>query len=583
MNWKFSLLVLFTFCVRSYSQTQSPVFVHPLVDEKMDQTDPFSCLLVLKVQDPGLTVPDDISKAEKSNLVFEALNVLAETTQAAIIDSLDAWNIPYRSFYIANVIQAMLDSTTVTKLKFRNELQSILPDFPLSTPSVSHSPIDVRRMDTLLHWGIGQIRADSVWNTGITGKEVVVAGLDTGVEWDHDFLSESYRGNQESRTVDHNYNWHDAILRINPIHKDSTVSSANNPCGLDLQSPCDDDGHGTLTMGLMTGISDGQHTGIAPGARWIGARVMERGYGHLSTYLSGLEWCLAPTDTNGLNPRPDLAPDIINNSWGCPRMEGCIPENYWILDSASVRLHRAGIFVLASAGNDGREGCSSLTTPLAVFPSVFTVGATDIEDSISAFSSRGPTDETSIVKPEVVAPGQGITSIYPGGKFRTSSGTSISGPITAGVAALILEANPALRGRPDLLREILIKSAIPILENPCDEARHPNPVYGYGRIDALGAVQLAREYYPTSSSSRRPSFDIRMFPNPVREILHLRNQNIESARIIIFNTQGQPMNTYTLREKESREIEVSKYHPGIYFVQFTVGLDTIVLKLVKID
>src|SRR5690606_40966087 len=60
---------------------------------------------------------------------------------------------------------------------------------------------------------------------------------------------------------------------------------------------------------------------ISPGARWIGARVMERGYGHLSTYLSGLEWCLAPTDTNGLNPRPDLAPDIINNSWGCPRME----------------------------------------------------------------------------------------------------------------------------------------------------------------------------------------------------------------------------------------------------------------------
>src|SRR5690606_21257950 len=127
-------------------------------------------------------------------------------------------------------------------------------------------------------------------------------------------------------------------------------------------------------------------------------------------------------------------------------------------------------------------------------------------------------------------------------------------PITAGVAALILEANPALRGRPDLLREILIKSAIPILENPCDEARHPNPVYGYGRIDALGAVQLAREYYPTSSSSRRPSFDIRMFPNRLCEILHLRNEMIESVLIIIFNTQVQLINFYTLREKGRREI-----------------------------
>lgn len=543
---------------------QEEVVVHPLVDSMADAGEKFPCFLIMDQTDQYVSVPEHLTKAEKATLVYYNLAHQATTSQQEILDSLHAWGIPTRPFYIVNAIQVVLDGSILSKLRTRQDISSILPDFPLVTLPVEIPQGDRRRLDIHLNWAIGHLSVDSVWQMGITGKNVVVAGLDTGVEWDHSFLMKSYRGFSSESSVAHDYNWHDAVREVHRLHEDS---SGANPCGLQSPIPCDDHGHGTFTMGLMTGLHDGQYTGMAPGAEWIGSRVMERGYGLLSTYLSGLEWCLAPTDIEGNKPRPDLAPDIINNSWECPSLEGCIPDNFWLLDSAVNRLHRSGILVVASAGNSGRSGCGSLQNPLAIFSNVLTIGATDRHDSIAAFSSRGTTFQDRPIKPDLVAPGQEVVSIYPNDQFPTRNGTSISSPIAAAVAALVLEANPQLRGKPGLIREILIQSAIPIPQNPCTENQIPNPVFGHGRIDALRAVRMAQEYMPTSVPSPKEDLSVDIFPNPANDVFRIVNKNDQKIEVSVYDIQGKSViKSIGLPPHHEDKIMVSQLHPGIYLV-----------------
>ena len=93
--------------------------------------------------------------------------------------------------------------------------------------------------------GVNYIHAPQVWAQGFTGQGIVVGGADTGYRWTHNALKNHYRG-WNGTTADHNYNWHDSI-------HDST----GNPCGNDATAPCDDQGHGTHTMGTAVGDDGG--------------------------------------------------------------------------------------------------------------------------------------------------------------------------------------------------------------------------------------------------------------------------------------------------------------------------------------
>ncbi|MBY5959447.1 S8 family peptidase [Membranicola marinus] len=577
--WKIPLIICLI-KVSCLSGQETPlVDIHPLIHENFAIEDTLSCILVFRQQNQHEPIPVDLPKSEKTTRMFEGLIRAATHSQSRLLDSLSSWKVPHYSFYIINAVQARLDSMTLRRLSTHPDLTSILPDFPLVVPPEVSVPGSTRRVDSLLHWGISHIRADSVWQTGITGQGVVVAGLDTGMKWEHTFLKNNYRGLQNNGAVNHNHNWHDALK----YYSTPGEQASTNPCGYQSVLPCDDHGHGTFTMGLITGVSEKHFTGIAPGTQWISSRIMDRGKGHLSTYLKGLEWCLAPTDLHGQNPNPALAPDIINNSWSCPYNEGCVPANYWLLDSATARLTQAGIFVVASAGNTGRKGCSSLMDPPAIFSSVFTVGATGQTDSITDFSSRGPVKQTQIIKPDVVAPGQGITSIYPNETFVKSSGTSISAPIAAGVAALVIEANPAFRGRPDLLRRILTESALPVRDNPCGSDLHPNLVYGFGRIDAVNAVQLAKQYQPTSTDKRiPPDHFLRIYPNPAQNYMYVENQSTLPVQGQLYDVQGQVITSIQLRRKETRKFKTAHLRPGVYFARLSTSEGVIVLKIMKI-
>src|SRR5205085_7688764 len=117
-------------------------------------------------------------------------------------------------------------------------------------------------------------------------------------------------------------------------------------CGTDSVLPCDDSGHGTHTMGTAVGSDGGTNKiGMAPGAKWIGCRNMDRGVGTPARYIECMEFFLAPYPVGGTPAQgdPNLAPDITTNSWGCPPSEGCSATT---LQAAVEAQRAAGIFMV---------------------------------------------------------------------------------------------------------------------------------------------------------------------------------------------------------------------------------------------
>ena len=126
-----------------------------------------------------------------------------------------------------------------------------------------------------------------MWAAGFTGQGIVVGNQDTGFDWAHPALKNQYRG-WSGAGADHDYNWHDA------------VHSGGGVCGPDSPTPCDDYGLGTPTVGVSIGDDGGANNiGVAPGARWIGCRKMDQGWGTPATYLECLEFFLAPYPVGG--------------------------------------------------------------------------------------------------------------------------------------------------------------------------------------------------------------------------------------------------------------------------------------------
>src|SRR5206468_1046938 len=196
---------------------------------------------------------------------------------------------------------------------------------------------------------------------------IVVANIDTGVQFDHPALVRQYRGNNGDGTFDHNYNWFDPA----------------SVCGFPSVAPCDNVFHGTHTMGTMVGDDGaGNQIGVAPAARWIAAKGCESDSCTVASLLAAGQWVLAPTDLNGQNPRPDLRPHIVNNSWG-----GGSGDPFF--QSTVQAWVAAGMFPAFANGNNGQFGCGSASSP-GDYPESYGVGAYDINNTIAFFSGRGP-------------------------------------------------------------------------------------------------------------------------------------------------------------------------------------------------
>jgi subtilisin family serine protease len=222
------------------------------------------------------------------------------------------------------------------------------------------------------------------------------------------------------------------------------------------------------------------------------------GNGQPSTYIACNQFFLAPYPHGGdpeLDGDPSKAPDIVNNSWGCPSSEGC---NVTILRASFEALRAAGILAVASAGNYG-SACSTVFDPPAMYDQPFVVGATDSSNFLAGFSSRGPVtgDGSGRLRPDVAAPGVSVRSAKRGGGYEANSGTSMAGPHVAGAAALLWSAKPQVRGLIGITRCLISQSArsIVLLSTPqtcggTSQASRPNNSFGYGLIDAYDAIHF---------------------------------------------------------------------------------------------
>jgi len=423
------------------------------------------------------------TKIEKGEYVYQRLTELARRTQEPILNALSTMGVGYKSFWIANMIWVRGDLAVIQGIAQRPEVAHIFanPYVRFILPAPGSRSTEVQSYSTV-EWNLQKVNADKVWQAGYTGQGTVIAGQDTGYDWDHPALRNQYRG-WNGTSADHDYNWHDAI------------HNGGGTCGADSPEPCDDHGHGTHTMGIMVGDDGAGHQiGMAPGARWIGCRNMDQGVGSPATYSECYQWLLAPTDLNDQNPRPDLAPDVINNSWSCPVNEGCTAPEVLLAVVNNVRA--AGIMTVHSAGNNGPD-CSSIDTPAAIYGSSFTVGNTNQLDFIDSSSSRGPVtiDGSGRLKPDISAPGMNIYSSWVGGGYAVLSGTSMAAPHVSGLAALLISQDPSLAGHVSAIEQSIEKSAAPVnlsIPQTCgglSSQQMPNNTYGYGRIDAWGAVQ----------------------------------------------------------------------------------------------
>jgi serine protease AprX len=434
---------------------------------------------------------------ERGWYVYNTLTQHAARTQAGLQEFLKSNGASYKSFWVANMIVTNADRTLVEKLAARSDvgrIDSNLPTRWIEDPVVEKFGASTGSINApdAAEWGVLNVNAPAVWALGFTGQGITIGNEDTGMRWTHNALKPKYRG-WDGVNANHNFNWHDSI------HSQIPGSPAVNPCGRSISEPCDDQGHGTHTTGTTVGDDGaGNQVGVAPGAKWIGCRNMDQGNGTPATYTECFQFFIAPTDLAGNNANPALRPHVINNSWGCPTSEGCVTRAE--LETIVSNTQAAGIFVASSAGNNG-PGCSTVVDPPAIYSDTFATGAVDINNVLASFSSRGPSTfyTPNLLRPNVSAPGVNVRSTGRTSdiSYTNLSGTSMASPHVSGVVALLWSARPLLLRNIAATKALLENTANPIVTvapQTCGgtpSTQIPNNSFGYGRVDALAAVNAA--------------------------------------------------------------------------------------------
>ena len=297
-----------------------------------------------------------------------------------------------------------------------------------------------RKLTATLDRSTAQVNAPQAWNNGLTGTGTKVAVLDTGADAGHPDLARRIVGSQDF--------------------------TGSNGGALD-----DRHGHGTHTASTVGGsgaASDGAKRGVAPGAQLLIGKVLgDYGGGSESGIIAGMEWAVGQ------------GADVVSMSLGSPGNPGDCTDP---IASAAQSLSTTSnaLFVIA-AGNTGPAN-NTVTSPSCA-PAALTVGAVDRSDVPAVFSSRGPVANTHILKPEIAAPGVGISAARAGGRgadaYVSMSGTSMATPHVAGAAAIVKQAHPTWTGAQ--LKAALVSSA---------QADIPGDVRaaGAGRLDVAAAT-----------------------------------------------------------------------------------------------
>ncbi|MBL7543086.1 MAG: S8 family serine peptidase [Bdellovibrionaceae bacterium] len=396
-----------------------------------------------------------IRSAQARTQVQQALMQNAKASQAQFIQALGQWTRAgvTNQYYSLWIVNGMILDLPVKDLQRLASQPSVNYVHANSTVSLI-SPISGRllapsqmREEPQYTYGLQKIMIPQLRaaKPDLNGKTVRVAVVDTGIDGGHPDL-------------------------VNKIAAFGDFVSKQ-------PKPYDDNGHGTHCAGTIGGsATSGTSIGVAPEVRFIGAKFLDKnGSGSFANAILAMQWIADPDG----KPETDDGAMISSNSWG----GGSSAANQDPKDNALCQAVdswvKLGIAPIFAAGNSG-PSAKSIGLPGGC-PNALTVGASDANDQIASFSSRGPAvwKTGSFVKPDIIAPGVKIKSSIPGGKYAEYSGTSMATPHVAGVVSLIYQLQPKISA--DQLMNVIKTSATKVGSDP--------NTYGAGRIDALKAAQ----------------------------------------------------------------------------------------------
>ncbi len=368
-----------------------------------------------------------------------------------------------KTHWLINVIEAEITKDQLEILSNNSAIEKIIlphkATFIEPTKSYSASTQDVGVGDNIKY-----MNADGAWQMGYTGNGRVVCNFDTGVEGTHPALFSNWKGHDGDSAAA----WFDGRYG-EPFPHSFSSDDGTNPGTFDVN-------HGSHTMGTMVGHDDvlGDTIGVAPGAKWISAGVLDiQG----TSLIDAFEWAANPD--GDLNSVGDI-PDVINHSWGVPEVE-CADIFYRLSDN----LEALGIVNIFAAGNEG--GIASIRNPAnRALDSIdcFAIGSISITvvdtPKVENSSSRGPSDCNGAFKPNVVAPGSIIRSALIDGNYGIKGGTSMAAPHVSGMVPLLREKNPNAT-----VDEI--KTAILVSARDFGNVL-PDNNFGWGVVDCVGAL-----------------------------------------------------------------------------------------------
>jgi subtilisin family serine protease len=409
-------------------------------------TDMLDMLVVLR-QQARLPIGPSASRSARLEAVLRALRAHADLHQRPLITLLARAKAAgrvqrVRPFWIFNGLEVVAQPDVIAELAAQPAVEEIRYNATVQAPAAPAATTGPPEPNIAL------VNAPALWDRGHVGQGVVVASMDTGVDATHPALAASFRGGANS--------WYD-------------------PSGQHPSTPTDVSGHGTWTTGVMVGsAAGGTSVGVAPGARWIAAKIFDdRGVGTTARIHSAFQWLLDPDG----NPSTDDAANVVDESWNMSGT-GCLLE--FQLDLHNLRA--AGVLPVFSAGNRGPNAGSSVSP--ANNPEAFAVGGTDLGDTVDPSSSRGPSAcGGQTVYPSITAPGVDVytTDLY--GTYAIETGTSLAAAHASGALALLLDAFPNLSAEQ---QETALRNGALDLGSPgADDA------YGSGRLDVLAAYNWA--------------------------------------------------------------------------------------------
>lgn len=394
------------------------------------------------------------TKAELRHAMLLGLREQSRLSRLALMQIITSDHLKSRyDLWLINSLAATVPVELVDDIANANIVNSVRLDARIEFNTVSSGT------PSTPEWNLAMVGANAMWEKGVLGDGVVIGSMDTGVDYLHQDLSYNWRGGNNS--------WFD-------------------PYGEHPAAPYDAFGHGTQTTSLMVGGDvTGVTIGVAPGAKWIAAKIFnDVGSASLSAIHASYQWMLDPDN----DPATDDAADVVNNSWN---METSVNQCDHEFQPDIDALRAAGISVVYSAGNSGPYSYSSMSP--ANNTGSLAAGAVDQDMVIGDFSSRGPSACDGGIYPQLSAPGVSVLTAdltfgFLDKNTTYMTGTSYASAHVAGALALLQSAFP---------QTTVQDRELALIQTATDPVGLPGADNDYG----YGVINLSAAYDQLAASS----------------------------------------------------------------------------------